>query len=123
MQYVKVRADRVKEATLFEGLNDVTLAGTGTGFRLFSDTCQDGDQFDYAITHPGTDEWETGVGVYDGQSNVVIRQTITASSNNGAKVSFSAGSKQIFITVNSQSLADYDRTLVRATALAVALGY
>ena len=95
MQYVKVRADRVKEATLFEGLNDVSLAGTGSGFRLFSDTCQDGDRFDYAITHPGTDEWETGVGVYDGLTNTVIRETITASSY---KPSFPPYEKSCFTT-------------------------
>lgn len=123
LQYVKVRADRIKEISLSEGTDDFALAGTGTGFNTFSTACIGGDRFDYAITHPGTSDWETGVGIYDDLTNTVIRSEITASSNNNAKVSFGAGSKQIFITVNSQSLADYDRTLVRATALSVALGY
>jgi len=35
---------------------------------------------------------------------------------------FGAGNKQIFITINSESLIEYDRGSTSATALAIALG-
>lgn len=122
-----VRHDRVKEATFVEGLNDVDLLGSGTGFKRFQDVCDDGDTFDYAITHTGTAEWETGRGTYDAANNRVIRTTIIASSEedsteSNAPTNFTAGTKQIFITVNSASLEVYDATAEDLAALALALG-
>jgi len=72
----KVRSDRVKEVTLTQGTIDVVLVGTGTGFVTFASVCNDGDTFDYSITNPGTNEWETGVGTYDAENNSVRRTTV-----------------------------------------------
>ena len=125
----KVRHDRVKEATFVEGYDDVYLLGSGTGFKTFAGVCQDGDTFDYAITHPGTDEWETGVGTFRNtdSTDMIERTTVVAGSDEdstGSNVptNFSAGTKQIFITVNSASLELYDRTAEDLAALALALG-
>jgi hypothetical protein len=118
----KVRSDRVKEVSLSQGTGNLALSGTGTGFVTFGAVCNDGDTFDYAVTNPGTSQWETGVGNYDAENNSVIRTTVYASSNNGNKVNFSAGNKQVFITVNSASFEDFDKLKTNATALAIALG-
>lgn len=123
-----VRHDRVKEATFVEGsVNDIDLLGSGTGFKRFQDVAQDGDTFDYAITHTGTAEWETGRGTYDSANNKIVRTTIIASSEedsteSNAPTNFSAGTKQVFITVNSASLELYDATAEDLAALALALG-
>lgn len=120
----KIRADRVKESSLFTGLNDVALLGSGAGFKAFGDVCQDGDTFDYAITHEGTSDWETGVGTYINSTNTVERTTITASSNSDEKVNFGSGYKQIFITVNGSSFQVIDNaaTRVQAAGLAIVFG-
>jgi hypothetical protein len=118
----KVRSDRVKEVSLSQGTGDLVLAGTGTGFVTFSAECADGDTFDYAVTNPGTAEWETGVGTFNSGANSITRTTIYASSNSGSATNFSAGNKQVFITVNSASFEAFDKAQVNATALAIALG-
>ena len=123
-----MRHDRVKEATFVEGsVNDIDLLGSGTGFKRFQDVAQDGDTFDYAITHTGTAEWETGRGTYDSANNEIVRTTIIASSEedstqSDAPTNFSVGTKQVFITVNSASLELYDATAEDLAALALALG-
>lgn len=120
----KIRADRVKESSLFTGLNNAALLGAGPGFKSFSNVCQDGDIFDYAITHEGTSDWETGIGTYVNSTNTVERTTVTASSNSDAKVNFGSGYKQIFITVNGSSfnLIDNAATRVQATGIALVFG-
>lgn len=117
----KISADRVKETSTFEGTADIALLGAGVGFVNFGDVCLDGDTFDYSITHEGTGDWETGLGTYVASSNTVLRSVVSASSNNGAKVNFGAGYKQIYITVNAKSIKNYIAKS-SATALAVALG-
>lgn len=120
----KIRADRIKESSLFVGLNDIALLGAGSGFKDFGDVCQDGDTFDYAITHEGTSDFETGVGTYVNSTNTVTRTTVTASSNNDAKVDFASGYKQVFITVNGASFATMDNAAsrIQATGLAIVFG-
>jgi hypothetical protein len=120
----KIRADRVKETSLFTGLNDIALLGAGAGFKAFGDVCQNGDTFDYAITHEGTSDWETGIGTYVSSTNTAERTTVTASSNSDAKVNFGSGYKQVFITVNGSSFAVIDNaaTRIQATGLAIVFG-
>ena len=120
----KIRADRVKESSLFTGLNNIALLGAGAGFKVFSDVCQDGDVFDYAVTHEGTSNWETGTGTYISSTNTVERTTVTASSNSDTKVDFGTGYKQVFMTVNGSSFVAIDNaaTRVQATGLAIVFG-
>lgn len=117
----KIAADRVKETSTFIGLNDIALLGAGAGFQNFSDVCQDGDTFDYSITHEGTADWETGLGTYLTSTNTVVRTAVTDSSAGGPKVDFGDGFKQIFITINAKSFNNYASKTI-ATGLAIALG-
>lgn len=120
----KVRADRVKESSLFTGTDDISLLGAGTGFVNFGDVCQNGDTFDYAITHQTSGEWETGIGTYQSSDNSVLRTTVSASSNSNAKVVFTSGYKNVFITVSSATFTELDKTISKtgSTALAIAFG-
>lgn len=118
----KIRADRVKETSITEGTGNIVLLGAALGFRTFSSTCSNGDIFDYGITHEGTGDWESGVGTYDNSTNSIARTTVTASSNNGLAVNFGPGYKQIFMTLSGKSTEEIDKTLTKATALAVAFG-
>lgn len=91
--------DRVRETTTTTGTGAITLAGAATGFRAFSsvmtspsDTCY------YAIS--GGAEWETGLGTYSA-ANTLTRTTVYRSSNSNAAVSFSAGTKDVLLTLVS----------------------
>ncbi len=87
--------DRVKDTTTTTGTGNVTLSGTSpTGYQTFNaayDTS--GMYFCYAIV--GGSEWEVGYGYLSG-STTLVRDQVTASSNAGALVSFSSGTKDVF---------------------------
>jgi len=88
--------DRVQETTVTTGTVDYVLAGAKTGFRSFGSVMSNSDTTYYAATD-GTN-WEVGVGTYSTTGPTMARTTILASSNAGAAVSWSAGSKDIFLT-------------------------
>lgn len=98
-----VIADRVKETTTSTGTGTITLAGAMAGHSTFASRCAVGDTLYYAIQAVDglgqpTGEWECGLGTYS-STNVLTRTTVTSSSTSDAAVSFSAGTKQVFITV------------------------
>lgn len=95
-------ADRVKETTTTTGTGDVSLAGATTAHRAFSSVCADGDIVPYCIA--GSTEWEVGVGRYNSAGPTLTRIEIHASSNAGALVNFSAGSKDVFLTVVARQI-------------------
>lgn len=87
--------DRVRESSTTTGTGDFSLAGAVSGYQRFSAVCSTGDTFWYAIVLSSS-EWETGLGTYSA-SNTLTRTTVFESSNAGAAVSFSAGTKDVFI--------------------------
>ena len=88
-------ADRVQETTTTTGTGTYTLAGAKDGYQSFA-AVGDGNTCYYAITD-GTD-WETGIGTFTLSGTTLARTTIIESSNSDAAVSWSAGSKDIFVT-------------------------
>jgi hypothetical protein len=92
-------ADRVKETTTTTGTGAVTLGGAVTGFRAFSSVLSDGDTCQYTIAHATANEWEVGLGTYN--AGALTRTTVYSSSNAGAAVNFSSGSKEVFITMSA----------------------
>lgn len=97
-------ADRVKDTTTSTGTGNVTLSGSPpTGFQAFSAAFQTGDVFSYCIE--GGAEWEVGRG-YLSASTTLVRDTVLSSSNSGALVNFSAGTKNVFITRAAAEIAD-----------------
>ena len=92
-------ADRVKDTTTTTGTGALTLADSApTGFQTFNAAFGTGVNFYYAISSSGGAEWEVGIGVLT-TSTSMTRSTITASSNAGAAVNFSAGTKDVYCTI------------------------
>ena len=92
--------DRVKETTTTTGTGTFNLAGAVTGFETFVAGVGDGNTTYYAITLPGTAEFEVGLGtITDASPDTLARTTIISSSNSDSAVNFSAGTKTIFCTI------------------------
>lgn len=94
-----ITADRVKDTSTTTGTGNITVSGSAPfGYRTFSTVMSVGDTFYYAIQGQGTAEWEIGVGTYV-STNQFSRTTVLASSASGSQVSFSSGTKNVFITL------------------------
>ena len=109
-----VIADRVSDTSTTTGTGNITVANAApTGFRTFDNVAVTDDTFDYEIAHRTINEWETGRGRYNG-SHVFVREFVTASSNSGALVNFSAGTKDVFLTNPAQRIAFSAAALLQA---------
>lgn len=89
-------ADRVKETTTTTGTGDVTLAGAVSGYETFTTNFATDEKFYYVIAL--STEWEVGFGHLSGASTLV-RDEVLQSSNADALVSFSSGTKDVFVTI------------------------
>ena len=98
--------DRVKETSTSTGTGDFTLAGAVAGFQSFATALTNGDTTYYAITDPGTGDFEVGLGTYN--AGVITRTTILESTNAGAAVNFQAGEKEVFITYPAEKAVYLD---------------
>jgi len=96
-----VLADRVKETTTSTGTGTITLAGASTGYQSFA-VIGNGNTTYYTIAGQGTSEWEVGIGTYTSSGTTLSRDTVLASSNAGSLVTFSAGTKDVFVTQPSE---------------------
>jgi hypothetical protein len=84
-----VTADRVRDTSTTTGTGSFTVSGTApTGYRTLSAVLSASDTFYYAIQHQTANEWEVGLGTYS-SANVFARTTVT----------FSAGTKDVFVTL------------------------
>lgn len=91
-----VLADRVKETTTTTGTSDFALGGAVTGFQTFSAGVGVSNTTYYAVSQ-GSD-FEVGLGTLSGDGLTLARTTVLQSSNSDTKVSFAAGSKEVFVT-------------------------
>ena len=91
--------DRVKETTTTTGTGTFTLAGAVTGFETFGTGVGNSNTTYYAVTLPGTAEFEVGLGTLSSDSSTLARTTVISSSNSDNAVNFSAGTKTIFCTL------------------------
>ena len=89
--------DRVKVTTTTTGTSDFTLGSASLGFQNFS-VIGDGNVTYYAAVDAITGDWEVGIGTYTTSGPTLTRTTVLESSAGGSKVSFSAGSKDVFVT-------------------------
>lgn len=96
-----VLADRVRETTAVAGTGTATLLGAVTGYQSFA-VVGDGNTTYYTISGQGTNEWEVGIGTYTASGTTLARTTVLSSSNAGSLVSFSAGTKDVFVTYPSE---------------------
>ena len=89
--------DRVKETSTTTGTGAFALGGAVSGYVAFSSVLADGQITFYCIEN-GAD-FEVGQGTYASAGNTLARDEVFASTNSGAKVDWSGGTKRIFITV------------------------
>jgi hypothetical protein len=96
-----VFADRVRVRSRTVGLEDFILENIIDGFQGFS-AIGNGNQTYYGITD-AVGNWEIGLGTYESDSTVetLRRNSVVDSSNNGAKIDFPIGSKNVFVTFPS----------------------
>jgi hypothetical protein len=97
--------DRVLESSTSTGTGSFTLTGAQTGYQSFS-AIGNGNTTYYTIQGKNPDgtltgEWEVGEGTWS-TGNTLARNTVFANSlGTTAKVSFSAGDKDVFVTYPS----------------------
>lgn len=111
--------DRVKETTTTVGTGDITLLGAVAQFQSFIAKWAVGETIAYAIVGQSGTEWEVGTGTFS-SSTVLARTTVIDSSNAGALVNFSAGTKDVFNSLTSRRI---NRTPTYGQAIAAAAGY
>lgn len=107
-----ISEDRVLETSTTIGTGALTLAGAVTGYRTFASQMATSDTCNYAVwgvdaNGTPTGEWEGGIGTYSA-TNTLTRTTVLESSNAGAAVSFSAGTKYVAITLLASKTGQFD---------------
>ena len=93
--------DRVRETSTSAGTGDLTLNGTLEGFRTFDSVLNSADTTWYCAVFGA--EWEVGLGTFTAPATLT-RTTVIRSSNGGSAVDFSAGTKDVFVTVPGSAL-------------------
>lgn len=91
-----VVADRVRETSPTTGTGAFTLSGAVIGYQSFGSAIGSGNSTYYVISNPGVNEWEVGIGTVG--AGTLARTTVLASSTGTSLVSFTAGTKDVFVT-------------------------
>lgn len=101
-------ADRVREVSTTTGTGTLSLGGAPDTYLGFVPAVGSGNTCDYVIVHQGADEWETGVGtVTDGSPDTLARTyPKNGSAGLATLVDFSAGTKDVFISLRSGQIRD-----------------
>lgn len=104
-----ITADLVKETTTTTGTGALALGGAaGVEYRTFGSVMANSDTCFYAVRSSGSSEWEIGVGTYSTTGPTLTRTTVVASSNANAAVSFSAGTKDVFLDAPASKIMQQD---------------
>lgn len=89
--------DRVRERSDSSGTGPISLNGAYPGYTSFSTVLANGDKTYYAVVGVLSEDWEVGIGTYS--NGGLNRDEVLSSSNEGEKVDFPEGSKDVFITL------------------------
>lgn len=117
-----ILADRVRETTTTTGTGTVTLAGAVIGFRSFS-VIGDANTTYYTIAGQNTSEWEVGIGTYTASGTTLSRNTVLASSAGApTKTTFSAGTKDVFVTYPAGRAVYVDGSTLDTAGLGASAG-
>tara|TARA_R110002020_G_scaffold25133_4_gene81904 strand:+ start:237 stop:914 length:678 start_codon:yes stop_codon:yes gene_type:complete len=111
--------DRVKETTTTTGTGALSLAGAVSGFVSFSSVLTDGQITFYCIENGAG--FEVGQGTYSTAGDTLARDDVFASTNGGALVDWSGGTKRVFITIPAV-FADRSMPLIYTAAGAISRG-
>ena len=108
-----VIADRVRESSTTTGTGSIALGGAVTGYQTFGSVLTTGDTTYYTIADQGGANWEVGIGTFTSPSTLA-RTTILSSSNGGSIVTFTAGTKDVFISLPASKTNTNDQPNVIA---------
>ena len=92
-----ISSNLVQALTTTTGTGDLTLTADTGGYQTFNLAFGNGatvDVFYYYIVHQSATEWEYGTG-HLSAATTLVRDTVLGSSNAGALVNFSAGTKSV----------------------------
>ena len=93
--------DRVKETCSAPGAGTVTLLGASTGYVSFSVIGNSNSTY-YCIADQGGNNWEVGIGTYTSSGTTLSRDTVLSNSaGTTAKINFSTGTQDVFVTYPS----------------------
>ena len=101
--------DRVKVTSTTTGTGAIALGSAVTGFETFAQGIGNSNETYYCIFNQGTSEFEVGLGTLSSTTNLQ-RTTIISSSNSDAVVNFSAGTKDVFCTIQASKSVFLDAT-------------
>jgi len=101
-------ADRVRETTITTGTGTIDLDGAVSNYQTFVAGVGTGGVVTYCIVHRGASEWEIGYGTITDASPDTLSRDYVSSSSTGSLVSFSSGTKDVFITHSSEFVATKD---------------
>jgi hypothetical protein len=91
--------DRVLETSTTTGTAAFALLGAPTGYQNFSSGIGGSNTTYYAAFNTVENEWELGLGTLNAGATELTRTTIYSSSNSNNIVNFSAGTKNVFVTM------------------------
>lgn len=115
-------ADRVLETSTTTGTGDFTTAGAITGYRTINTAIGTNVLTDYAIVAVDgsgvpTGEWEEGNGYLSGATTLV--RSVPLAGSAATPVSFSAGTKRVFITIGASNVVSKGTQYAMAIGLAM----
>ncbi len=96
-------ADRVADTSTTTGTGTLTLSGTAPDTAFPFSSLANGTVVGYSIAHRTLNEVEVGYGTI-GAANTLTRDQVIRSSNSNALVNFSAGTKDVVLTISSPDL-------------------
>ena len=100
----------MKDSTTTTGAGTLTLSGTApAGYQSFNAAVGTGVRIPYTISTVGGTEWEVGLGSL-ATSTTLVREQVLASSNAGALVSLSSGTKDVYLSLPAEAVADIGMT-------------
>ena len=108
-----VIADCVRESSTTTGTGSIALGGAVTGYQTFGSVLTTADTTYYTIADQGGANWEVGIGTFTSPSTLA-RTTILSSSNGGSIVTFTAGTKDVFISLPASKTNTNDQPNVIA---------
>lgn len=101
--------DRVLETSTTTGTAAFALLGAPTGYQNFSSGIGGSNTTYYAAFNTVANEWELGLGTLDAGATELTRTTIYSSSNSNNIVNFSAGTKNVFVTMPASRSVENDQ--------------
>src|SRR5271154_6470036 len=101
--------DFVRETSTTTGTGTYSLLGAVTNHQSFLNAVSSGTTVSYTAIDQTGNGWEVGQGVVtSGSPNTLSRVTISESSNSNAAVSWSAGTRDVFLSLSAEKILDSD---------------